>query len=147
MSSKPDIEACFASGLDLSEFSGGSTSSQSPTPTASAALLQVKAQEAQQKELHECEENRLGEIVSKYIERRKQKKAGVHDMSASRPDLDGGDPMSLMKHIGGIGGVLSGIHKRDETKPKLRKGSKGDLHKKSQHVKAKASTKLWKNRR
>jgi hypothetical protein len=62
------FEACFASGLDLSEFDSNPTLQvQAARPSASAELLRVKALEMQQKERDQREEERMQEIVKNRV--------------------------------------------------------------------------------
>jgi hypothetical protein len=64
---KGAFESCFASGLDLSEFSSGVTQSQSSRPSAAAELLRVKREEIKQKEREEEEEARMELLVKNRV--------------------------------------------------------------------------------
>jgi hypothetical protein len=76
------FESCFASGLDLSEFSSGGTQSQLSRPSAAAELLRVKQEEIKQKEQEEEEETRMGLLVKNRVsqleESIEKKKLGGH---------------------------------------------------------------------
>jgi hypothetical protein len=79
---KGAFESCFASGLDLSEFSSGGTQSQSSRPSAAAELLRVKQEEIKQKEREEEEETRMEVLVKNRVsqleESIEKKKLGAH---------------------------------------------------------------------
>jgi hypothetical protein len=72
---KGGFESCFASGLDLSEFSSGGTQSQSTRPSAAAELLRVKQEEIE-------EETRMEVLVKNRVsqleESIEKKKLGGH---------------------------------------------------------------------
>lgn len=61
---KGAFEACFAQGLDLSEFVGGEPKkAESSNTSAAAALLQVKVKESQKRQQQEEEDARMEESV------------------------------------------------------------------------------------
>ncbi|CAB9512872.1 expressed unknown protein [Seminavis robusta] len=64
---KGGFEACFAQGLDLSEFT-----SSSPTPCASAALLKIKQKESEQRKQQEQEDAAMVRAVQQRTETIKQ---------------------------------------------------------------------------
>lgn len=79
---KGAFESCFASGLDLSEFSSGDTQSQPSRPSAAAELLLVKQEEIKQKEREEEEEKKMEVLVKNRVsqleESIEKKKLGGH---------------------------------------------------------------------
>jgi hypothetical protein len=64
---KGDFEACFAGGLDLSEFEGSSSKSLEPT-SHSATLLRVKQVESQTRLQNDREETQLIEAMRRKVE-------------------------------------------------------------------------------
>jgi hypothetical protein len=68
--SKGAFETVFAGGLDLSEFSTGTTTYQKSdgTPKSAAAeLLRIKAEERKQRDESEAADRRMEEIVKKRV--------------------------------------------------------------------------------
>ena len=77
------FEACFATGLDLSEFGNEGKGGADEGTSASFHLLQVKEKEALNKEYQEMEEIRMQEIIQQRKE--KMEKSRQKSTSASQP--------------------------------------------------------------
>jgi hypothetical protein len=68
---KGGFESCFASGLDLSEFST-SDSTTAPKLSAASELLKVKAREREEQEKEQVEEDRMQSVVQQRAVQLKQ---------------------------------------------------------------------------
>ncbi len=68
LTSNGQLENCFASGLDLSEFDGAAAESgDEPLECAAAKLLLVKEEERRQREREENSDKRMQEVVRERV--------------------------------------------------------------------------------
>mmetsp|Transcript_16176 Transcript_16176/g.21159 ORF Transcript_16176/g.21159 Transcript_16176/m.21159 type:complete len:182 (+) Transcript_16176:117-662(+) len=101
------FEACFATGLDLSEFA---TSNGTKVPSASAQLLRIKAKESADRQLHELEEARMQQIVQQRTHRLKQQEAGPRSLSMLALPIEN---TNCTKNERMLGDLLGNIHGND----------------------------------
>lgn len=110
---KGAFEACFAQGLDLSEFAAKGGTNASVT-SASAALLQVKAKESAAQKQHEQEDMRLEQLAKERAENLKKasslptKKISATALTSDRPSA--GDRSKM------VGNLLVHMHQGDDKK-------------------------------
>mmetsp|Transcript_19160 Transcript_19160/g.53219 ORF Transcript_19160/g.53219 Transcript_19160/m.53219 type:complete len:181 (-) Transcript_19160:597-1139(-) len=72
---KGQFESCFASGLDLSEFTGGASKGKAdapPTQSASSQLLKTKLEEKRIREVQQQEEVKMNAVLAQRIATMKQ---------------------------------------------------------------------------
>jgi hypothetical protein len=114
---KGAFEACFAGGLDLSDFAGSNNDNSSSKTSASAALLLIKAQEAAVRQRQEQEEAHMQELVQQRVRMLKES-SGADDKDALRaaPPTASQRPTDLMNDTS-LFGTLVSMHGGDEVNP------------------------------